>query len=292
MMRRPLMILMALLISAPLFARNHNVSFDDDNGNATDCSALSVRFDGHRIPVTTEQVRIGNPRALRVTTGSNGGIRVVGGSSYSVLACKAVDASLDASSIQVNYDGAEVSASGPDSEDWIVYFIVQTPPNATLDLQANNGPMSVRDFNGTLTAHTQNGPLSIKNSTGSIDASAQNGPVSIAGGGGNVKLSATNGPVSVKLDGTSWDGGTLDASTKNGPVSLKIPRGFRSGVLVESLGGGPVSCRAEDCSATRNRVITSDDDDNDRPRRIELGSGAQVIHLSSVNGPVSIKDRE
>ena len=41
---------------------------------------------------------------------------------------------------------------------------------------------------------------------------------------------------------------------------------FRSGVVVESEGRGPVSCRAEACRQARR---TWDDEDN---RRIELGS--------------------
>lgn len=288
MMRRSLVLLAAMLVSAPLLARDHNVSFDGDNGDSTDCSAMNVRFDGDRVPVTTENVPVGNVRALRVRTGSNGGIRVIGGSAWSVKACKAVAAGLDAAAVRVNFDGNEVSASGPDDDNWTLFFVVTTPANATLDLAANNGPIGVRNFDGTLTAHTQNGPLSIRNSRGTIDANAKNGPISITGGSGNVKLSAQNGPISVKLDGTSWEGGSLDASTHNGPVSLKIPRGFHSGVVVESLGHGPVSCRAEDCVTSRQTAT----DDGDRPRRIELGSGAQVVHLSSVNGPVSIKDRD
>lgn len=291
MMRRTFLVFAAMLVSAPLFAHshNHNISFNSEDGLATDCGAMTARIDDERVPVTTEEVPVGNVRSLAVRSGSNGGIRVIGGSSYSVQACKAVAPGVDASSIRVNFDGREVSATGPEEQDWMVYFIVRTPPNATLDLDAHNGPIAVRDFSGTLSARTINGPLSLKNSTGTINATATNGPIAIAGGSGNFKAAATNGPVSVKLAGTSWDGGTLEASTENGPVSLKIPRGFHSGVLVESLGHGPVSCRAEDCAGQRNRVIT-DDDNSDRPRRIELGSGAQVIHLSSVNGPVSIKD--
>ncbi|HSP35252.1 MAG TPA: hypothetical protein VLU46_13125, partial [Thermoanaerobaculia bacterium] len=224
MMRRPLVLLAAMLLSAPLLARNHNVSFDGDNDYSTDCSAMNVRLDGDRVPITTENVPVGNVRSLRVRTGSNGGIRVVGGSAWSVKACKAVAPGLDPASVRVHFDGNEVSASGPDDENWTLFFVVTTPANATLDLAANNGPIGVRDFAGTLTAHTQNGPLSIRNSRGTIDATATNGPISITGGSGNVKLAATNGPVSVKLDGASWEGGSLDASTENGPVSLRIPR--------------------------------------------------------------------
>ena len=291
MMRRPLVFLAALAMAFPLFADNRSVSFNDESGLATDCSAMSARFDDQRVPVLSEDVPVGNVRALRVTAAQNGGIRVIGstsGSAYAVHACKAVAPGVEAASVRVTFNGNEVTATGPDNDDWTDFFIVQTPPNATLDAFAKNGPISVRDFTGTLTANTQNGPLALKNAAGTIEATAKNGPISISGGSGNVKLAAQNGPISVKLDGTSWEGGSLDASTHNGPVSLKIPRGFHSGVVIESLGHGPVSCKAEDCLTSRQTAA----DDWDRPRRIELGSGAQVVHLSSVNGPVSIKDRE
>src|SRR5207244_4069771 len=82
---------------------------------------------------------------------------------------------------------------------------------------------------------------------------------------GTVKLDAQNGPISVKLNGQSWPSGTLEAHAHNGPLSLKLPAGYRSGVVVESDGHGPVSCHAEAC---RNARRSYDDDDN-MPRRIE-----------------------
>ncbi|HEX9160420.1 MAG TPA: hypothetical protein VF980_01835, partial [Thermoanaerobaculia bacterium] len=265
---------------------------DGDDMRATDCSALRVRFDGDRVPVVSENVAVGNVSSLRVRSGNNGGVRVIGttGRGYSVTACKAAASGIDAGQIHTAFDGSEVSATGPENDDWLVYFIVQTPSNATLDVTASNGPISVADFSGNLTAHAHNGPVGLKNSSGTIDASTINGPISIEGGNGNVKLTASNGPLSVKLDGTTWQGGSLDGSTKNGPVSLRMPRGYLSGVVVESLGHGPVSCRAEGCAQAR--LPANDDRDDDMPRRIELGSGAAAVHLTTVNGPVSVKDRD
>lgn len=297
-MRRPLFLLTLLLASATAMASgyhhhgNRSISFDDFDNGVTDCSAMRARFDGERAAVVSENVAIGNVRSLRIRSDQNGGIRVIGSRTggYAVTACKATGLSSDASQVRVNVNGNEVSASGPDNDNWVVYFIVQTPRSATLDLTASNGPIGVYEFDGTLTARAQNGPLGIKDSTGTIDASTVNGPISIDGGSGNVKLSATNGPLSVKLDGTAWLGGSLDASTQNGPLSLKLPRAYRSGVVVESLGHGPVSCHAEGCAAARLRQ--TDDYDDDRPRRIELGSGSSQVHLSTVNGPISVKDME
>jgi len=79
----------------------------------------------------------------------------------------------------------------------------------------------------------------------------KNGPISIDGGSGNIKVRATNGPLSVDLDGRSFNG-TLDATTQNGPLTVRIPRGYNSGVVVESRGHGPVSCHAEGCGKARS----------------------------------------
>ena len=301
-MRRSFLVLAAMaLTTASAFAHgshshNRSVSFDDDDVmSASDCGAMRVRFNDERAPVITENVPVGNVRALRVRTDQNGGVRVIGnsGGGYAVTACKAVSMGTDPNQVRVNVSVDEITASGPDNGDWIVYFIVQTPRNATLDVHSSNGPISVYQFDGTLTARAHNGPLGIKNSSGTIDASTQNGPISIDGGSGNVKLSATNGPLAVKLDGSAWNG-SLDAATQNGPLALRLPRGFRSGVVVESNGHGPVSCHAEGCyQSMRSRSTSSNDDDWDNtPRRIELGTGTANVHLSTVNGPISIKDRD
>jgi hypothetical protein len=74
-------------------------------------------------------------------------------------------------------------------------------------------------------------------------------------------------------------------------VSVKVSRGFNSGVLVESSGRGPVSCRAEAC-AGQMRSNDRDWDDDDTPRKFELGRGPQVVKITTVNGPVTIKDAD
>jgi hypothetical protein len=90
----------------------------------------------------------------------------------------------------------------------------------------------------------------------------------------------------VKLDGGSWVGGSLDAHSHNGPLSVKVPNDYRSGVIVESDGHGPMSCRAEACRQARRPW------DDDSPRRIELGSGPTAVRLSTENGPVSVRERD
>jgi DUF4097 and DUF4098 domain-containing protein YvlB len=293
-MRRFLPLLALSFLALPAFAYGHhglnvNISTDDEEP-LTRCDQIRVSYDGERVPVTEESLDARGLRALTVNTSRNGGVYVIGSEdgTYSVKACKAA-AFADSSSIRATLSGQNLSAEGPDRSDWVVYFIVRAPRGANLDLSAHNGPIAVRDVNGTITAHTQNGPLSLKNTSGTIDASAVNGPVSFAGDSGTVKLRVENGPLSVKLKSDFWGSGSLDASTANGPLSIKLPANYRSGVVVETDGNGPVSCRAAACRGVR---AFRDDGEEDRPRRIELGSGSMVIHLSTTNGPLSIKEQE
>ncbi len=293
-MRRALVILlmfMAVTLTAGDHSRGHYncgmcVSMDDMDGEINDCLQLRVTIDDRSAVRAEEIVPIGALRSLVVRAPENGGIHVVGSDSsgYEVKACKAAAFGEALRDVRVRVAGNEVVADGPDRGRWVVYFLVRAPRGAALDLRSHNGPIALQNVNGTIAARAINGPISVKRSSGTIEISTENGPISLDGGSGTTKLNAQNGPITVKLRGTAWDG-SLDAHTENGPVALKMPAAFRSGVIVESQGHGPVSCRAEAC---RQAKRTWDDDDN---RRIELGSGPSTVRLSTVNGPVSVREQ-
>ena len=99
---------------------------------------------------------------------------------------------------------------------------------------------------------------------------------------GNVRIRTENGPISVDLKGKTWSGSGLSADAKNGPVTLRVPSGFQSSFVVESTNYAPVSCRASVCDSARKTW-------DDEHRRIEYGSAPMVLHLSTVNGPVSVE---
>jgi hypothetical protein len=279
----------ALVLTLTAFgasARNLSVHGDD-------CTERNFNFDGERAYVAKETIDARGARSLKAAV-SHAPLAVVGDSSggYTIDVCKAARRAEDLSAIRVTFEGGELKTEGPSgrNDDWTVMFKIHAPRNADLDVETENGPLAITDVNGKLVAHTQNGPLALSNLSGNVDASAQNGPISLDGGSGTIRIRASNGPLSVDLDGGSWSGGSLDASTKNGPLTLHIPRGYGSGVVVESNGHGPVSCRAEDCQRARTSWKDKDDEWDNAPRTIELGSGAQNVHLSTVNGPITIKD--
>ena len=267
-----------------------NISSDED-GPVSDCSGLHIRFNDRAAVMSSEERSIAKSQApLHVESEVNGGVQVQGWDkdTYSVTICKAVDASGNNpeqifSQIKLSVENGKVSVSGPLShDDWAVYLLVRAPRAAQLDLYANNGPLGIYNLDAHLTAKTQNGPISLHGFSGEADISAINGPISLSGNSGKLRLHTENGPISVSLNGDAWKGSGLEAEAKNGPLTLRVPKNYQSSVLVESNGNSPMSCQASVCEGARK---TWDDDH----RRIEFGLAPAVIHLSTVNGPIAVK---
>jgi DUF4097 and DUF4098 domain-containing protein YvlB len=282
------------LSAAPAAPRHHSTDMSGSHRQpANDCSDLRMRFDDRDAVVRSETRTLSKAEApvLKVHPHANGGTQVVGWdqNNYSVTACKAVEPGDSAerilSQIAMAIDGGTVSTNGPSGvdEQWTVYLLIRVPKSATIDLDTVNGPISVYDVDGKLTARAQNGPISLHNVSGEADVSAQNGPISMEGSSGNVRIKTENGPISLNLSGTSWNGSGLSADAHNGPVTLRVPSGFQSSFVVESTNHAPMSCHASICGSARQTW-------DDEHRRIEYGSSPAVVHLSTVNGPVSVEE--
>ena len=264
---------------------------DWNNIDGDQCTSSHFRIDGRRAHVIEETIDAADLRTIAVR---NVPVKVEGGNArgYTITVCKAAKDPADLADIHVSVEGGKLVTRGPDHDDWTITYHITAPEHgATLDIESRNGPLRLRDLDGTFTIKLQNGPLALDSVRGTVDAETTNGPVSIHGGSGNMKVQASNGPISVSLEGGSWEGGTLEASTENGPLSVRVPRSFNSGVLVEAEGHGPVSCRAEACEG-QYRARHRGGWDDDEPRRFEFGRGPQVVKLSTVNGPLTIKDAE
>ena len=274
-------------------SHHHSVSIHDGHRHPiTDCSDLHIEFDDHDAVVRSEEHTLTKAQApvLKVRPHANGGTQVVGwdNANYSVTACKAVAPGNDAermlSQITMTIENGSVSTHGPSGEeDWTVYLLIRAPKAAAMELETMNGPISLYDVDGKLTAHAHNGPISLHNFSGDADVRAQNGPISMDGSSGNIRIKTENGPISVNLNGTSWNGTGLSADAQNGPVTLHVPSGFQSSFVVESTNHAPMSCHASICGSARKTW-------DDEHRRIEFGSSPAVVHLSTVNGPVSVED--
>jgi len=262
----------------------------NDERPAISCSDLHIRFDHREAALQSEERTITRSEAstLRIQADSNGGLQVEGWDkdTYSVTLCKAVEAGCDAESllskIHLTFQNGEVGVEGPShSERWSAHLLVLAPKAASMDLRVHNGAMDLFHVDGSLKVRAVNGPITVDGCTGELDLSAQNGPVTLEGNSGKQSVRTENGPVTLSLSGQTWSGSGVEAHATNGPLTLRIPAGYQSGVVLESDGHGPFSCRASVCSEGRK---TWDDDH----KRIEFGSGPTVVHLSTVNGPVSV----
>jgi hypothetical protein len=280
------------LSAAPAAPRHHSVNIHDGHRHPiTDCSDLHIQFDDRDAVVRSEEHTLTRAQApvLKVRPHTNGGTQVMGwdNNTYSVMACKAVAPGNDAermlSQITMSIENGTVSTRGPSGEDdWTVYLLIRAPKSAAIDLETENGPISLYDVDGKLSAHAHNGPISLKNFSGEANISALNGPISMDGSSGNVHIRTENGPIDVDLKGTSWSGSGLSADAQNGPVTLRVPEGFQSSFVVESTNHAPMSCHASICESARKTW-------DDEHRRIEYGTSPAVVHLSTVNGPVSVE---
>jgi hypothetical protein len=268
--------------------RSHTISTRDSDR----CDAYNANFDDERTYAAEEQQTL--PAGLNnifIHGAHNGGIKIQGttGNAVQVRVCKLVGAEDDASGqrrlamIHPMISGGDISANGPDDGNWVVHFTVLVPSGSTVKAEAYNGPIGVRDVNGNVDVNTHNGPVSLKGVSGTVNVTAQNGPISIAQSSGNIKVSAQNGPLSVNLSDKQWNGQGLDASTHNGPLTLRLPAGFSSGVDIETSGHSPLSCHMAECSSYSTSKPW------DRQKMVHIGGSPTLIHLSTVNGPVSIR---
>lgn len=271
----------------------HSMNVSTGRHPMQDCSDLHVQFNDHEAVTKSEERTITRAEAatLRVRPHVNGGVQVLGWDkdTYSVTACKAAsneegEAEVILSQIHLNVSSGEVSTDGPsrENQDWTVHLLIRSPKGSAIDLETTNGPLSLYSVDGKLTAHATNGPIKLSDFTGEANVEAANGPINISGGSGNLSIHTQNGPISINLKGKNWSGTGITADAKNGPLTLYVPSDYQSSFVVETSKYGPISCRASICDRTNKTW----DEDN---RRIEFGSSPAVIHVSTVNGPVSVQ---
>lgn len=278
------------LAGMPLMAQSDTYTTSRKGSSpVTSCDQIDSNWKGKVMERSAQMLSVpGGSGGLTVADLRNSAIYVTSGSGsgYEITVCKvaAGDSGGEASrllrGIGAEVRGGRLHVSGPDRGAWAAHLIIRAPANAVMDLDTTNGPISLHEVSGRIKLRATNGPISLTRSSGNIDAASKNGPISLNGGAGEMTLNAQNGPITVKLEDPEWRGGNLEAHTKNGPLSLRLPDGFRSGVIVDASKHSPVTC---DCDGARTTNAEG------KTQRFEFGLTAPVIRMSTVNGPVSIK---
>jgi Toastrack DUF4097 len=212
---------------------------------------------------------------LTVDAGRNGGIRVEGWDRNEIQVTAVVmaharqeaDAKQLASEVQVQAGGGRVSATGPSTggrDWWSVNYRIKVPRRNDLDLETNNGGITITGVNGNIRFDTMNGGVHLTDL------------------GGDVRGETSNGGLTVMLNGTRWDGSGLDVTTSNGGVTLAIPDNYNADLTTRTSNGGfrsdvPMTIQGE--LSPRRGISTT------------LGSGGPPVSVKTTNGGVRITRR-
>ncbi|MPZ20734.1 MAG: hypothetical protein GEV06_22920 [Luteitalea sp.] len=213
--------------------------------------------------------------ALAVDAGPNGGIRVEGWDQNDIQLQAIVVAHAHseeraralAAEVEVETAGNRVRANGParsGGEGWSVSYRVHVPRQNDLELDANNGGISISGVGGTMRFKTQNGGVHLTDLSGSVRGRAQ------------------NGGLNVSLAGQTWEGEGLDVETTNGGVTLAIPEAYNARLETRTVNRGfhtdfPLTVQGE--LNTRHGLTTT------------LGTGGAPVRVRTTNGGVRIKQR-
>ncbi|HEX8695790.1 MAG TPA: DUF4097 family beta strand repeat-containing protein [Longimicrobium sp.] len=216
------------------------------------------------------ETRLGARDELRVDGRQNGGVSIRAWDGRDILVRAQIQTHAEtrdeardiARQVRVS-TGGEIYAEGPDvgrRRHWSVSYVIFVPRRIDLEVETNNGPLSVTGVSGDMELRAHNGPLALR------------------GVGGDVHARTTNGPLHVSLEGSRWSGEGLDAETTNGPVTLTIPAGY-SAELETGTVNGPMNI---DFPVTVQGRLN---------RRINttLGRGGPPIRVITTNGPVTVR---
>lgn len=212
---------------------------------------------------------------LTVNAGRNGGIRVEGWDGNgiqirAVIQTRGPDEARArglAGAVQVQANGGQVSATGPDTTDeesWSVGYRIRVPRQNDLQLSARNGGISVTNVTGTITFDTVNGGVQLSDLGGRVNGRTRNGGVKVA------------------LSGSQWDGEGLDVETSNGGVTIEIPEAYNAQLETRTVNGGfrselPLTLSGE--LSPRRGISTT------------LGAGGAPVRVRTTNGGVRIEQR-
>jgi len=256
---------MSLLLPRPAAAQQSDADWIDDCENDW--------HDGRETHCEVREVAVQTSGSLALES-RNGVVQIRGGAGSAVGLRARVrawgdteqEAQARARDVRIVVSGSRVSAAGPSSRDgdgWSVDFVGTVPRRYDLDLNTQNGPLSVRDV------------------TGRIEVESENGPVDLRRVGGQVRARASNGPVTLEIVDTRVGEAGIEVETENGPLTVLLPESIDAR-LVAGSANGPISSEFDVPIRRPERWSVSGEID------AQLGDGGGIIRARTSNGPLTI----
>jgi len=210
---------------------------------------VSLSLDGDTTSrIETEAVDADGVAELVIST-ENGPIEVVGAADGQIgIRATLEEHDHEAASFSVeSEDGRLTIEGGCDDDAWercMVGFEIEIPSGIAVDIETDNGPVTVERLDRAVTVETDNGPIDASRLSGdavrartdngridlefvaaptSVDTDTDNGAivVRVPDGVYDVEAASDNGPVEVDVDTSSTAERTIRAVTDNGSVRVE-----------------------------------------------------------------------
>jgi len=257
-------LLLALLVPGALAAQERERRSDaewcrdgrGDDDRRTACEVRELTLDARSL--------------LRVDGRANGGVRVDGydGREIRVRARVQAHASSEGAARELVdavriAEGDVLRAEGPRDlgrrEGWSVSYEIMVPRRIDLEVEANNGGITVTGVDGRMQLQTTNGGLHLTDVAG------------------EVRGRTTNGGVTARLSGSRWNGAGLDVRATNGGVRLTLPADYGATLEAGTVNGG---LHVDFPMTVQGRI--------GREVRAEIGGGGPPIRAYTTNGGVRV----
>jgi len=267
---RTLLLLLAFA-ALPVFALD-TIGFHNNQERSLACPSSDESASGrHNRFCEIREQALSSTGHLSIDPGQNGGISVKGWDRADLLVrskIEATSASVDdaralARSVTIHAAPGDVRATGPQThngEGWSVSYEIFIP------------------YLTSLTANAHNGGIAVFDAGGEIRLTTTNGGIHLARVSGDVKGETTNGGIHAELIGSHWDGRGLDLSSTNGGASLVVPAHYSAQITASTVNGGVHSDFPELAPLGHHATSLNG----------PLGQGGAPIHVTTVNGGVSI----
>ena len=167
-----------LFLAAPLSAQPTDDPCRDAGWDDNRYRACEVRE--YTLPPGPLQVAAGNNGGIRVEAWDRNDIRVL--AVVSASARREEDAKHLAGAVQVQAGSGRVTATGPSSGDnqwWSVSYRINVPRQTDLELDANNGGISIAGVHGTIRFETTNGGVNLRDLAGDVRGETRNGGLNV-----------------------------------------------------------------------------------------------------------------
>ncbi len=235
-----------------------------------DCSANNFRVNDLVSYAETREQHLAPQSNNMIDPGANGSVVVHGWSNNDILvkACIQTAAGTDsearalASKVTITRGPGQIKPEGPSSNDshyWGLSYEVWVPNRSNLEINTNNGSISIETVEGKIQFRTLNGS------------------VHLAQVGGDVDGTTTNGSLHVDLAGSSWAGRGLNATTTNGSIQLNVPANYSAKVETSTVNGRVHVDFPVKVSGDVGKNLS-----------FQLGSGGATIQARTTNGGVHI----